>query len=496
MGMVRRGWLAAALSLVFGGILAWQLLLPHFIGLANNADFGKVSGWLSLAPPDSWNSNFLYFQPDYIRSQRDYWRSPYYSSETVLAWLAVRLSRATTEGAHFDIRALGALHAALCIAAFWVMLVALGRAPVWRVCAAAGAAMVCFTDVCYTAYLNSFYMDAAALCGLLLLAASAAWIAAAHEPSAGQFLLCGLAGLIYVTSKTQHAIWMLLPVVFVAAHSLRARSRPARLAGFAAGAILMAGGTGELATADAGNRAQALFNKIFFQIANTGPDARADLRELGVRPEEFQYAGIHSYIPGSPALDMQWIHQFYARTGYGRLLAWYLRHPSRAARIMNDALVTDAPMMRPDNLSNFRREEGHPAGARTDRFAAWSDLRSALLARWPYHIVLWYALFTAGAIATVRGRPHTPASRVAWLGLGIAALGIGHFLVASLADCLETGRHLFPFHVCTDLTVCFAAAFFVRLKASDAKRSHFVLRDRRSLNGGRPPNCQGVQRRQ
>jgi hypothetical protein len=65
------------------------------------------------------------------------------------------------------------------------------------------------------------------------------------------------------------------------------------------------------------------------------------------------------------------------------------------------------------------------------------------------------------AIATVRARASRPAVLLGWLALGIAVLGIGQFMVASLADCLETGRHIFMFHVCTDLTVCLAAAWLV-----------------------------------
>jgi hypothetical protein len=460
----RRLWLSVGLCLLFAGLLAWQLELPHFIGLANNADFGKVTGWLSLAPRDSWDSNFIYFQPDYIRRERDHWESPYYSSETVLAWLATRLGRATTEGAHFDIRLLGAVHGGLCVAAFWVLLMAMGRVPGRGVCVAAGVAMLAFSDVCYAAYLNSFYMDAAALCSFLLMVATAAWIAVSDRPSTGQWILYGLAGLIYVTSKTQHAIWMLLPVAFAMALSLRAR----QAAGLAVAALLLTGGALELVTAEPSNRAQALFNKLFFQIGPSG----ADLRELGVLPEELRYLGTHSYMPGSPAGDQQWVERFYAHTGYGRLLGWYLRHPGRTAQILNQTLTTDAPIMRPENLSNYRREEGRPAGARTNRFAAWSGFRSALLARWPYHIVAWYVLFTAGALAAMRAYP-----RVAWVSLGVAALGIGQFLVAALADCLETGRHLLLFHVCTDMTICFAVAglVFGRLKTQCEKfsSSHF-----------------------
>jgi hypothetical protein len=48
-----------------------------------------------------------------------------------------------------------------------------------------------------------------------------------------------------------------------------------------------------------------------------------------------------------------------------------------------------------------------------------------------------------------------------WIGLGIATIGAGEFAVAALADCLETGRHLLMFHVCTDLTILFGIAWAI-----------------------------------
>ena len=425
------------LCLLFAGLLILQLLVPPFIGLANNGDFGKVTGWLSLAPVDGWESDFVYFQPNWVRHQRDHWRSPYYSSETALAWLGATLSGATVEAAQFDIRVLGAIHAAFLVAA---MLIAVR----WR--AAAIAAILAFSDVCYAAYCNSFYMDAAAMCGLLLAVAAGAWIAATKRPTVAQFAVYGFAGLVFVTSKTQHAIWFWLVVWFLAMQSRRGP----RLAGALIAAVLICAAGLELGTAEPSNRAQALFNKVFFQLGPMG----ADLRELGVRPEEMRYVGTHSYMAGSPALDVPWVNAFYARTGYGRLALWYVRHPVSALTILDETLRTQAPAMRSENLSNFRRADGHPAGARTNRFALWSGLRSWLFAHWPYHILVWYVAFVAGCLA-LRRHPS------AWLALGVAALGAGEFLVAALADCLETGRHLLFFHVCTDLTICFAVAALV-----------------------------------
>jgi hypothetical protein len=162
---------------------------------------------------------------------------------------------------------------------------------------------------------------------------------------------------------------------------------------------------------------------------------------------------------GAPTADRQWTEDFYARTGFGRLLGWYARHPADTFQVLRETLTEGAPEMRPVNLGNFRVQGGRPPGARTQRLAAWSDLRSALLRRWPWHLVLWYAAFIAVCVV-IAARDASP---VVWVAIGIAVLGTGEFLAASLGDCLDAGRHLFLFQAATDLTVCFAAAWAIRI---------------------------------
>jgi hypothetical protein len=316
-------------------------------------------------------------------------------------------------------------------------------------------------------------MDAAAIGSFLLLTAMAARLAQDEEPNPILILLYGLAGLIYVTSKTQHALWTLLPAAYLAYLSFQWKRPTVRRTGFAVIALLIAGGGLELVTADPGNRSQALFNKLFFQIGKSDPQGPKDLLEIGVRPEELRFIGLHSYMADSPGGDMQWLEQFYAHTGYRRLLAWYLHHPGRAIGMLKGTLTADASEMRQNNLSNYQRDEGRARQVRTGRFAVWSNFRTVLFKRWPYHIVVWYILFLAGAAAAIWKGP----ARFGWLALMIAVLGLGQFAVASLADCLETGRHLFMFHACTDMTVCFAAAAFVRfLRPSAAAKTRYVPR--------------------
>lgn len=445
-------WIPIALWSAFAACVTWQIFVPPFIGLANNADFGKVAGRLSLGAVDGGDSNFIYFQADWVHAKRNEWHSPYVSSETALAWTALHLSGATGENAHFDIRWLGAVHAALFLVAFalllrWHPLIAL-------------AAMLAFTDVCYVAYLNSFYMDVAALCGLLLLVAAACWIAASDQPSPAQIVVCALAALLYATSKTQHALWCLLPVAFLIATALRCWRPLTRGLAFGAAALVLIAGVLLLATSDRTNPAQAIFNKLFYQLG-PAPGGSATLLELGVQPGELRYIGTHSYMANSPASDRPWVEAFARRTGFARLAGWYLRHPGRAFGLLWDTLAKDGPEMRQSNLSNFRRQDGHSAGELTRRFALWSYLRENLTWRWPWHMVLWYVLFVTGAIAVLRTPRFDAEARLAWIGLGVAVLGAGQFAVAALADCLETGRHLFLFNACTDIMFCLAVAYLV-----------------------------------
>jgi hypothetical protein len=221
---------------------------------------------------------------------------------------------------------------------------------------------------------------------------------------------------------------------------------------------VLAAGVLFLASADPTNRAQALFNKLFYQIG-VAPGGAGYLRELGVRPEEMRYIGVHSFVPGSPAADRAWVESFYTRTTYSRLAGWYLRHPRIVLSTLWYVLTVDGPEFRQTNLSNFRRQDKRPPSALSDRFALWSGLRIWLLKRWPWHMPLWYTLFISATIAVLRSPRSAAERRLAWLAFAVAAFGLGQFGVAALADCLETGRHLFLFQVLTDVTICFAAAW-------------------------------------
>ena len=459
--LIRRYWLLAALFTAFSGLLAWQLFLPGFIGIADTGDFGRVAGWLCLAPSHT-RTPFTFFQPDYIWSARNFWNSPYQSSETALGWLAIQLAGATKEGAHFDIRWLAVLHVTLCLTGFAALLAAMRKQPKRIQAAVAIVPLLLLTDVCYTALLNSFYMDAIAFCSLLLMTGIAVWVSAEDEFRTGQLGLFFLAALLFVTSKTQHAIWSFFPALFLTASSFRFRKRGLRASALVMAALVLASGVYMERTADRAYKGQALFNLLFYRIGSQGPAAMPDLLKLGVLPGEVRYLGTHSYAPGSPMASPQFGEAFYERTGFAKLLGWYLRHPIKTFHLVSARLLWEAEIMRPNNLGNYQVDFGHGPHARTHRFGLWSDMRSALFHRAPWYLPVWYTLFFTGCLAAIRRRRSLVFTRTVWLAMGIGLLGAGEFLAASLGDCLDMARHLFLFHTCTDLTMCFALAWGVK----------------------------------
>jgi hypothetical protein len=214
-----------------------------------------------------------------------------------------------------------------------------------------------------------------------------------------------------------------------------------------------------LGTADRAYKGQAMFNVLFYRIGRAGPAAMPDLIRIGVTADESRYLGMHSYVHDSPTGDWQWAERFYERTGFRKLLGWYVTHPVRTYSIIRAEMLWEAELMRANNIGNYQIQDGHPPSARTHRFAWWSDMRSGLFHPAPWYLSLWYAVFFSGCALVIARRCSRHLTNMAWLALGVGFLGAGEFLASVLADCLDLARHLTLFHACTDLTVCFAVAW-------------------------------------
>jgi hypothetical protein len=96
---------------------------------------------------------------------------------------------------------------------------------------------------------------------------------------------------------------------------------------------------------------------------------------------------------------------------------------------------------------NYRREDGFPPATVARHFHTWSSLRSWLLERFPYYVVI---LYIALPIAFWRKKLFPVA-------LFLMLAGLAEFLFASLGDAIDTPRHLILFQLITDVIIVFLA---------------------------------------
>jgi hypothetical protein len=454
-----------ALFVLCACLISIQIFVRPFIGLADNGDFPKVLGPLSLAPSVDVHHK-AYFVPVFLRAPMYRWKSPLFSSEIYFGRIAVGISRLFGNRNRFDIRYLGAVHASFFLLAFLALLIALHHAS-WKFRVPLLAFVIwVFTDVAYVAYYNSFYSDAAAVVALFVAVALALLIVARDSRSWLLLLAFAASSLLFITSKGQHGILGFIPAAFIIWITWRWRPAARALACVFAGTLLAATVAEVLWLTPAWYHGVAAYNIVFYEIPKISPDLAKDFSQLGIPPENKRFVG--SLAAMDEVRTREWFEQFSRRVSYSKLIGFYFHEPQRPLAMMNDAL-RDAVNVRA-GIGNFSPGDGFPPYSMTHRFASWSTLRAKLFRRWPSHILLWYvAVFLTAAYCATRGLSLFT-RRVAIICLAILFMEAAEFFISALADASETDRHLFLFHACTDISICFVFAALLRLLTSSIDR--------------------------
>jgi hypothetical protein len=465
----RRGPVRASRALVVcaaaasAGILAAQLLVKPIVGLANNGDFERVMAYAGLRyTSDRYEDKYFTHVVSEFAYAPVWARSGYLSSETLLARAAREASRPFSRGGLFDLRWMGAFHAALVVVGIALLVAAAAPLGVPAQAVAAALLVFFFTDVGYAAPLNSFYSQAASL-AFLLPAAGLATLGISRGGLRGWLLLAyALAAAGFVGSKPQeclHGPLLALLAWRLAPDAARAR----RGVALVAAALCAVSVLFFLGIPDRSFREVALYRSVFEETLRDSPDPAADLAALGADPSLAVYAGRSAYAPDAPLADPAFRRGFFDRVGYGALVRFYAAHPRRlAARLARAA--PGGVRLRPGALGNFERDApGWTPNRTSDRFALWSRVRWRLA---PV-AAAWLTLLLGGsAIAAAAGwRFAGPLGRRAREAiLVLVAMAAVEFAVCVLADSLESvHRHLFTFHALCDLLLAADAAWIAWL---------------------------------
>ena len=454
-----RGWGEACWLILCAGILAWKLLLPGFIGMADNGDFEKVAGPLCLAsadPADSKEDGF--FHPLYLRSQANCFQTHIATSESALAGLASILNRTLGDPARFDIRWLGAIHAAIFLAFYYSVLMLIRPLSGVARFALSLLALWIFADIGLLAYFNSFYSDTAAALGGLATAVLAVHLLAARRIAVWVLVLFGMAAVLFITSKAQHGLLGPIPAGLAFLMGWRSTEPTKRATAWAVGAALLCATAWIVAITPAWYKSQARFDLVFYKITRNSASPERDLAELGLGAQDARYIGMSSYVRGGPMEDAAWVDGFGRRCTDRRVILFYLSHPVRVLAILGADLAGQAWQRRVPGLTNFTRQSGQSQGALSAGLGSWSALRIWAFRKWPAMIMLWLLLLPAGALPFAR-RDAPLHQALAWTMAAVCAMALGEFGIASLADAIETPRHLLMFHVFSDVAIFLGLVF-------------------------------------
>jgi len=447
--MDRIDWAALLLAI---GIVSFQIFVPPPIGLADNGDFVKITGRFDLFMPNQANG---FADTNYIIDPQHHWTSDIISSEILFAGIAVGLNRIFSSTT-FDLRWIGAVHGALYLLTFYLALPLLRRLPVLRRVLLMGTIILILGDVMFVSALNSFYMDTAAwifIClGAVLYLRAWCWPTNANRIA----LLVCLALLL--SAKTQHimagCILFLLILVTRRQLGFRRQWLTWTAATAALGIVVAVIGT------PAGYASITHFNIIFFGLLPHSDNVHRDLEQLGLDDSYSRWVGTHTYSDGSPMMDLEFARTFKARTGFGRLGAYYARHPGQSWRLLIEGL-NEAGRERP-YLGNYDRRTGVREFQESNAFAAWSSLKRAIF----YHngrLYLGYVLGLLALLCTLvwkQSRVQPPGVFAA--AVAFAMLTIFEMIISSMGDVLDTLRHEFVFNGLSDLAVVFAVALIAQ----------------------------------
>jgi hypothetical protein len=465
-----RGWgWEVFCFLVFFALVAYQVFVPPVTGLANNSDFSYVLGNFSICGVDREKQDNIFLVTDYfVNEAQCTYDIGLVSTELPLTLLATYLSEPFTGENKFDLRALAAIHLLFLLLAFGVLLSITTRAgPAIRYGIPILAILI-FTDVAYTCYLNSVYLDAPAM--ILLLATTAFAAAACLNPTsrwlAAGYVVCG-AALIFV--KSQHAILGLIFAALALTLAWRPAKRSVRITWVAIAGVLVVSMVVMFSLTPRKYQLFPLYSVIFGRLAPHSDAPWDVLKEVGLGEDDLKYLNTHAYVPGVPVYNDAWATDFLRRTSYGKLMKFYLQNPDVAFTEMNHDLTKAAPVLRPTDMANYREKDGFPPRTMASRFSLWSTLRSESMKLFPYQLLLIYlAPWGYWLAAWKRPSLRTP---LLPLALALSVAGVMEFTLSTLTDALDTSRHLFIFQVITELMILLIVAAVLQFAAIRTTRA-------------------------
>ena len=439
---------------IIAAILVYQLFIPPSIGLADNGDFSRILGAVGLeySTSDLDARHFNYFVPTYKFESSGEWDAQVLTSENLLVLCAMAMDRLASKTGLFDVRALGALHAALFLLAVWLLLRLSAKLNLATRIVASILLVLMFCDVGYVAYFNSLYCEPGSFVFLFLTVATA--LNLAKEPASlarlGAWLL---ASVLLLSAKPQNSLLGILLAGYgfwIARRLPRGRRRMpvACSVALCLVSVLLQWSTPRWLAR------HYWYNAVFYELLRYSPTPRADLQRLGLDPDLEKYKGTNMFSADVPVEDPEFEAAFFNRIGNTRLALFYLGHPSRLVGVAQRA-AQGAFSLRPSYLGNFEKSRGLAPRAQSQAFQLWSKLRESAAPRSLWFVAVFFAVSAIAALAVSLKTGSRQLEAVMVLQLLLIPMALEQLVLAE-AGCgqYELVKHLFLFNLLFDLCLC------------------------------------------
>lgn len=372
--------------ILFAVRIFFLILVPPFIGIANNGDFQRLMQSVGLDYPcDPWlPENYDTYFWRYITNDARFIEpldTGWHQIFTVFPQIAIFLSNKIYNG-FFDIRFLGTVNA--CVYLLGIKLIVNNIEQIkggWSYVFLA-LTMLIFGDSYILQYFNSFYTEPGSISGIILfwglLWAGFTVVTGTHYIFRILFLIVITIDALFVILSKQQDILLVVPVVFIVWLLLKRFN--AKILLRASWSITFVTFVVFLFLHNPGGGNIGAFNAISMDLLSRSSNPQMHLREMGfndIETEIFtQGIGGNMYSVNAPfSNQLSWdeYEHYFSRRNELKII---LREPSIFFKMLesrSEHLFRDEP-----NLGNYMQDSGAAPYEKTKENRLWSNIKSAI----------------------------------------------------------------------------------------------------------------------
>ena len=198
------------------------------------------------------------------------------------------------------------------------------------------------------------------------------------------------------------------------------------------------------------------YNSVFYGILNGSENPRQDLIDMGLNPEMALEAGKHAYlnkeeyvkyVPRTEITE----REFYSKMNNGKLVKFYITHPVRFIQGME--YTADHAFFTGTSLGKYKRGYSEKPISDFNRFTKWSSIRSELLHKIIYFIVLVYLMMMGISLLNyIKNKESKEIKAKIQLLWGVMLIGVFQFPMPFVGNGqADTSKQLYLFNFVFDI---------------------------------------------